>query len=175
MVSETVPLGALPGLKGRDGIALARRFCAMMGELSAAEIDEVLRAEVLGRIGCIADGWPYVVPVNYVYEGGSIYANGAEGLKLRAMRENPHVCFEVEQIRGMANWKTVIVRGRFEELLHDEQERAIDIMAMRLARAETSASSKLVQQDDVYRREGFHRPILFGIRVEDSSGRFELL
>jgi nitroimidazol reductase NimA-like FMN-containing flavoprotein (pyridoxamine 5'-phosphate oxidase superfamily) len=147
----------------------------MMGELTAAEIDQVLRAEVLGRIGCVADVWPYVVPINYVYEGGSIYANASEGLKLRAMRENPLVCFEVEQIRGTANWRTVIAQGRFEELLQDERERAVDIIAMRLARIETSASARLVQQGDVYRREEFHRPVLFGIRVQKLSGRFELL
>jgi len=147
----------------------------MMGELTAAEIEQVLRAEVLGHLGCIADGWPYVVPINYVYEGGSIYANGSEGMKLRAMREHPEVCFEVEQIRGMANWRTVIAQGRFEELLQDERERAIDILSMRLARIETSASARLVQQNDVYRREEFHRPVLFGIRVQSLSGRFELL
>lgn len=147
----------------------------MMGELTAEEIDQVLHAEVLGRVACIAEGWPYVVPINYVYEGGAIYANGSEGLKLQAMRENPRVCFEVEQIRGMANWRTVVVRGQFEELLHDEQERAIAIMTLRFARVETSASTRLVQQDDVYRREGFRRPVLFGIRVQQMSGRFELL
>jgi len=147
----------------------------MMGELSAAEIVQVLRTEVLGHLGCIADGWPYVVPINYVYEGGSIYANGSEGMKLRAMRENPHVCLEVEQIRGVANWRTVIAQGRFEELLHDEQERASHILATRIGRAETSASAHLVEQDDVYRREEFHRPVLFGIRVQSLSGRFELL
>jgi len=146
----------------------------MMGELTAAEIEQVLHAEVLGHLGCIADGWPYVVPISYVYEGGSIYSNCSEGMKLQAMRENPLVCFEVEQIRGMANWRTVIARGRFEELLHDERERAVDILAMRLARIETSASARLVQQDDVYRKEEFFRPVLFAIRVEALSGRFEL-
>jgi nitroimidazol reductase NimA-like FMN-containing flavoprotein (pyridoxamine 5'-phosphate oxidase superfamily) len=147
----------------------------MMGELTAAEIEQVLRAEVFGHLGCIADGWPYVVPINYAYEGGSIYANSSEGMKLHAMRENPLVCFEVEQIRGLANWRTVIAKGRFEELLHDERERAIDVLSMRLARIETSASTRLVQQDDVYRKEAFHRPVLFGIRVQALSGRFELL
>jgi nitroimidazol reductase NimA-like FMN-containing flavoprotein (pyridoxamine 5'-phosphate oxidase superfamily) len=147
----------------------------MMGELTTAEIDQVLRAEVLGRIGCIVDGWPYVVPINYVYENRTVYGNSFEGMKLRAMRNDPRVCFEVEQIRGMANWRTVVIRGRFEELIHDERERAIDIIAMRIARMETSASTRLIQQDDVFRREGFHRPVLFGIRIQEVYGRFELL
>jgi nitroimidazol reductase NimA-like FMN-containing flavoprotein (pyridoxamine 5'-phosphate oxidase superfamily) len=90
------------------------------------------------------------------------------------MRENSLVCFEVEQIRSMSNWKTVLVRGRFEELLRDERERAMGIIAARLGRIEASASARLSQENDAHRREGFHRPIVFRIRIQDRSGRFEL-
>jgi nitroimidazol reductase NimA-like FMN-containing flavoprotein (pyridoxamine 5'-phosphate oxidase superfamily) len=146
----------------------------MIGELHAAEIDEVLRTEVIGRIGCVANGWPYVVPVGYVYEGDSVYAQSPEGLKLQAMRENPMVCFEVEQIRSMSNWRSVIVHGRFEELFHDQQERPMGVIRARLAHLDTSASVRVVEQDDVHARAGFHRPVLFRIHVQDRSGRFEL-
>jgi hypothetical protein len=56
-----------------------RQACAMIGELSATGIDEVLRSEMLGRIGCIANDWPYVVPVTYVCSGDSVYAHSPEG------------------------------------------------------------------------------------------------
>jgi uncharacterized protein len=147
----------------------------MMGELSDAEIDEVLRAEVLGRIGCVADGWPYVVPVSYVYDGESIYAQGPDGLKVRAMRHDPRVCFEVEQIRSPSNWKTVIARGSFVELVDDASDRALQVMAVRLALLDTSASARLVEQDDIHRRAGFRRPVFFRIRVQERTGRFELV
>ena len=42
----------------------------MLGELDDEQIDQVLRAENIGRLGCIANGWPYVVPIAYVYDGG---------------------------------------------------------------------------------------------------------
>jgi hypothetical protein len=147
----------------------------MMGELDAKEIEEVLRSETLGRIGCIADGWPYVVPVNYVYEHEFIYTHSPEGMKLRAMRDNPLVCFEVEQLRSMMNWKTIIARGRFEELLGDEEARAMELLVARLARVETSASGRLTLQDEVHRRVGFARPVLFRVRLREKTGRYELL
>jgi nitroimidazol reductase NimA-like FMN-containing flavoprotein (pyridoxamine 5'-phosphate oxidase superfamily) len=75
----------------------------MYGELSTDEIDEILRSEILARIACVANGWPYIVPVTYVYDGASVYIHSAEGLKLRAMREEPRVCIEVEQIRSTTN------------------------------------------------------------------------
>jgi nitroimidazol reductase NimA-like FMN-containing flavoprotein (pyridoxamine 5'-phosphate oxidase superfamily) len=146
----------------------------MMGELSTREIDEVLRSEVLGRIGCVADGWPYVVPINYVYDGEFVYSHSPLGLKVRAMRDHPLVCFEVEQIRSMSNWRTVVARGRFEELFHDQEERAMGLISTRLARIETSASAQLVEQEDLLRREGFRRPILFRILLQERTGRFEL-
>jgi nitroimidazol reductase NimA-like FMN-containing flavoprotein (pyridoxamine 5'-phosphate oxidase superfamily) len=148
---------------------------AMMGELSAAEIDEVLRSEVLGRIGYIADGWPCVLPVNYVYDGESVYVHSPEGAKVRAMRGDPRVCFEVEQIRSLSNWRTVVARGRFEELFHDDRDRAMKVIAARLARIGTSASARLVEQEDVYRREEFRRPVLFRISLQERTGRFELV
>jgi len=147
----------------------------MLGELDKGQIDEVLRSENIGRLACIADGWPYVVPLMYVYDGGSVYAYSAEGLKLRAMRENPQVCLEVEQIRSTANWRTVVVRGRFEELTGDEDDRALALLTARLARLETSATARLVQHEDIVQREGLLRPILFRIRIEDRTGRFELI
>src|SRR5690348_6972714 len=61
--------------------------------LSEAQIEEVLRSEVIGRIGCYADGKIYVAPIAYVYDGEAIYAHTGEGLKLRMLRTNPQVCF----------------------------------------------------------------------------------
>lgn len=147
----------------------------MLGELDLEQIDQVLRSEDIGHLGCIADGWPYVVPVTYVYDGGSVYVHCGDGLKLRAMRENPQVCLEVEQIRSMANWRTVLVRGRFEELFDDEEERAFALLTTRLARTEMSETARLVQHEDIVRREGIRRPVLFRIRLEDKTGRFELI
>ena len=147
----------------------------MLGTLSPAEIEELLQTEVVARLGCHADGRTYVVPVTYVYDGGSVYAHTGEGLKLRAMRENPRVCLEVEQIHSEANWRTVVVRGRFEELSSEENDRALALLTTRLARTERSATARLVEHDDVVRREGLHRPVLFRILVEDKTGRFELI
>jgi nitroimidazol reductase NimA-like FMN-containing flavoprotein (pyridoxamine 5'-phosphate oxidase superfamily) len=147
----------------------------MLGELDVAQIEEVLRSENIGHLVCIANGWPYVVPVTYVYDGGNVYAHSGDGLKLRAMRENPRVCLEVERIRSMANWRTVVVRGRFEELSSEEEDRALGLLTTRLARAETSETTRLVQHDDVVQRERIRRPVLFRIRVEDKTGRFELI
>jgi nitroimidazol reductase NimA-like FMN-containing flavoprotein (pyridoxamine 5'-phosphate oxidase superfamily) len=138
----------------------------MIGSLTPEEIDDVLEAEVLGRIACIVDGHPYVVPVTYVYDAqlSDVYVHSAEGAKVRAMRANPDVCFEVEQIRDMANWRTVIARARFEELWRNRGERAMGLLASRLAPLRVSETA---------RQHGVIRPLLYRLHLIQRTGRFE--
>ncbi len=45
-----------------------------------------------------------------------VYGHTMEGMKINMMRKNPRVCFEVDVMQNMANWKSVIAWGEFEEL-----------------------------------------------------------
>lgn len=48
-------------------------------QLSEAETIEILREGKTGVLGVLGDdGYPYTVPVNYVYEDGKIYFHGAK-------------------------------------------------------------------------------------------------
>ncbi len=52
----------------------------------------------VGRLGTInAQGYPYVIPLNYVYdEGRFIFHCAPEGEKLDSIVANPRVCFEID-------------------------------------------------------------------------------
>jgi nitroimidazol reductase NimA-like FMN-containing flavoprotein (pyridoxamine 5'-phosphate oxidase superfamily) len=147
----------------------------MIGTLTREEIENVLGSEVLGRVACIVEGRPYVVPVTYVYDGenSAAYVHSAEGLKIRAMRANPEVCFEVEQIRDMANWRTVVAQARFEEVWTDHQERAMDLLAARLAPLQASETARASSREEAHRQHGVVRPILYRLRLLEKTGRFE--
>ena len=88
----------------------------MYGTLSKEQSEGLLRAELVGRIGCYAFGKVYVVPVAYAYHQNYIYIHSREGLKIKMMRKNPKVCFEVESRENMRNWRTIIIQGRYQEL-----------------------------------------------------------
>jgi nitroimidazol reductase NimA-like FMN-containing flavoprotein (pyridoxamine 5'-phosphate oxidase superfamily) len=145
----------------------------MIGQLTPEQIEDVLRSEVIARIACVYDGRPYIVPVTYVYDGESAYVHSAPGAKILAMRENPNVCFEVEQIRSMANWRTVVAQGTFEELFFDAHERALDLLAAKFDPLQTSESARPGRREDVHRQEGVSRPIVYRIRLQSKTGRFE--
>ncbi|MGH3035786.1 MAG: pyridoxamine 5'-phosphate oxidase family protein, partial [Gaiellaceae bacterium] len=94
---------------------------------------------VVGRIGCHADGLTYVVPVIYAYDGEGFYAYSLEGRKIRMMRSNPRVCFEVDEYDGRGSWRSAIVQGTYEELEGAAAERALALLSERFAeRAATS-------------------------------------
>jgi nitroimidazol reductase NimA-like FMN-containing flavoprotein (pyridoxamine 5'-phosphate oxidase superfamily) len=83
----------------------------MLGELNQKEIEQVLSENVIGRIGCYADGRVYVVPVTYVYEDGCIIGHTSGGLKIHMLQENPNCCFELDHCGNLANWQSVITLG----------------------------------------------------------------
>jgi hypothetical protein len=113
----------------------------MMGELTKDQIDNVLRSEMIGRIGCHAEGRTYVVPVSYAYDGQHVYAHSADGLKVRTMRSNPSICLEVDQIDDLANWRCVIGQGTYEELHGADEDRARRLLSERFAPFITSETA----------------------------------
>ena len=96
-----------------------------MLELTAAEIDELLREQVVGRIGCHADGLTYVVPVIYAYDGECVHVASIEGQKVRLMRANPRVCFEVDEYTAPGRWRSAIAQGTYEEGDQEQTARSL--------------------------------------------------
>jgi uncharacterized protein len=148
----------------------------MLGQLTNEQIDHVLHHQIVGRLGCYSDSKMYIVPVTYVYDGEFIYAHSKEGLKIQKMRQNPSVCFEVDIIDNLTNWRSVILWGEYEEL-NDlaQQQEAMKILMDRLAplaTSETIRSVKGVSRDPQYLDKGL-KAVAYKIRVTEKSGRFE--
>jgi uncharacterized protein len=147
----------------------------MIGILTQDQCKQVLKTEVLGRIGCYADGKVYVVPVTYVFEDDFIYAHAKEGLKIRMMRKNSKVCFQVDRIENMVNWRSVIVWGKYEELkTKDGQTNAMKVLKDRLTPillSESVRPSHKVTDPRVVSKE--LKAIAYRISVKEISGRYE--
>lgn len=89
----------------------------MVRELNDTQVEDLLKSQLTGRIGCHSDGVTYIVPINYTYDGFNIYCHSAKGMKIDMMRKNPEVCFEVDDIKTITTWQSVIAWGRFEEIV----------------------------------------------------------
>lgn len=145
----------------------------MLGELSTTQIEEVLTNEYIGRIGCHAQGRTYVVPVSYAYEGDSIYAHSPTGLKIDMMRDNPEVCFEVEQVSHLLDWRSVIVWGRFEELSGEDALKAMRLLIQRLGPRMPAGSGDGPHSSPEGAEHSARMPVLYRIRLREKTGRYE--
>jgi nitroimidazol reductase NimA-like FMN-containing flavoprotein (pyridoxamine 5'-phosphate oxidase superfamily) len=147
----------------------------MFGILNQGEIEEVLHTQIVGRIGCHADGVTYIVPISYAYDGENIFAHTLEGMKLNMMRKNPDVCFEVDTMQNIASWRSVISWGRFEELIHPKERRnALEKLHERVLPMAASATARLSSEypyisKDVNQIEG----VVFRIQLHKKTGKFE--
>ena len=155
---------------------LQRRLTEMLGTLSSAEIEDLLQTEVVARVGCHADGRTYVVPVTYAYDGESVLIQSADGLKLRMMRKNPWVSVEVDHIDNLANWRSVIAWGRFEELFDEEAATAFARLRARLEPlmvSETTPHAETLAAGEKPVRSGNGHSSIYRIRLLEKTGRFE--
>ncbi len=144
----------------------------MLGELNQRQTEHVLRSEVIGRIGCVAEGRVYVVPITYAYDGTCVYGHSVDGVKLRAMRVDPDVCFEVEHVDNLANWQSVIAWGTFEELEGEESEAGMRLLVDRLMPLLTSSTSGPPHGENGGASAAGHATV-YRIRLGERTGRFE--
>jgi nitroimidazol reductase NimA-like FMN-containing flavoprotein (pyridoxamine 5'-phosphate oxidase superfamily) len=130
------------------------------------EAEEFLRAQFVGRLGCHARGKTYVVPVIYAWHGGCAYVYSIEGQKVQMMRENPSVCFEVDQYYPGGGWKSVIVQGTYEELDGEGAAVALRLLSERFSRPLGAGGG------EVQRPRGEGRvPVAFRIKAGVITGR----
>lgn len=147
----------------------------MLGKLNDQEIEEVLSRQFVGRIGCHADNTTYIVPISFAYDGVYVYGHTFEGMKINIMRKSPEVCFEVDEMKDMANWKSVIAWGTFEELKEQNDLKAglkhLSDRVLPFISSETTHLSPLwpFSAND----PGSIKGIIFRIHLKKKTGRFE--
>jgi hypothetical protein len=78
----------------------------------------MLSKNYIGRLAFISNGNPHVLPITYYYNQAenTITSYSQVGHKIRAMRKNPQVSLEVDEIESVNNWKSVLAHGVYEEL-----------------------------------------------------------
>lgn len=147
----------------------------MLGQLNEQQMNNLLASQVVGRLACTDSMQPYLVPVTYAFDGIHIYGQTNEGMKLGILRNNPNVCFEVDTMTDMANWQSVIIRGRFEELKDKEAEDALAILKNRVFPMMTSATIDGEQHEVETELDDSNRlkRVMYRILIEEKTGRFE--
>jgi nitroimidazol reductase NimA-like FMN-containing flavoprotein (pyridoxamine 5'-phosphate oxidase superfamily) len=116
-----------------------QRVCA-----DESKINAFLRAARVGVISIHGDDYPYAVPVNFVWDGSSIYFHGmGSGKKNDLIEKNPKVSFTVFQENGTVSdpvpchadtsYFSVMIFGSCEKVLdHAEGAKALNLLLDKL-------------------------------------------
>jgi uncharacterized protein len=134
--------------------------------LTPADCAGVLERNHIGRLAFMNSDIVDIEPIGYVAQGGWIFLRSAYGTKLEALAHNPYVAFEVDEVRGPLDWRSVVAHGTIYMLPSDgapleqhEYHRAVD--ALRGVMPET-----LTERDPVPQRQ-----IVYGLHVDRVDGR----
>lgn len=141
-----------------------------LGTLEARECEALLKRQDVGRLAFALQDRVGIVPVHYVYDEGWIYGRTEPEGKLVPILRNRRVAFEVDEIRGMFSWESVVVHGSLYliEADTDEKEKAAHDKAVQLLRR--ILPTTLGKADPVPFRDQ-----LFRIAVSEMTGRFATL
>ena len=131
-----------------------RKMRRFKQQLTEEECAEILRREPRGVLAVLGDdGYPYAVPLDFVYEDGKLYFHcAAEGHKIDAIRRCDKVSFCVTEPGEFAPgewWKqvrSVIAFGRIR-MLEDRDEVLSRVRAVGLKYAAPDYVEKELQKD----------------------------
>ena len=139
-------------------------------EMTTDECYAALRKANFGRLGCALNNQPYVVPINFGFDGNYLYGFTTLGQKVEWLRQNPLVSFEIDEICGPNNWMSIILFGRYEELpdkteYKQAREKAYSVLQKRVMWWEPAYISQ-------EHRDHPHSltPIFYRIRIDKITG-----
>lgn len=82
--------------------------------LDRADCEALLTAQQVGRLAYSFRDRVDIEPVHYVYHDGVIYGRTQPGTKMEVLAHHPWVAFEVDEVRALFEWQSVVVHGRIE-------------------------------------------------------------
>src|SRR4030095_1272801 len=135
----------------------------MITFLSQEDARALLAANRVGRLGCVYEGGPYVVPINYVLDRETIYAHSLPGRKIEALRANPRVCLQVDKVIDTYHWTSAIAYGTYEEIVDpNERDHAVRTLLARFP--------DLTPVESVPVHDGQSSVVIFRIPVQEITG-----
>lgn len=87
--------------------------------LNRAECDAILERNHLGRLAYAFHDRVDIEPLHYGFDNGWLIGRTSYGAKLATLRHSPWVAFEVDEVDGVFDWRSVVVHGVFDIVTAD--------------------------------------------------------
>jgi uncharacterized protein len=111
-----------------------------------ATVERILDEGLVGHVGFVSDGQPFVLPMGYGRSGQTLFLHGAVSSRmLLALKANAPLAFAVTLLDGLVlarsafhhsmNYRSVVVLGRAREVADlEEKRRALDVIVEHVCR-----------------------------------------
>lgn len=139
---------------------------ARFRELDESECRALLARHHVGRMAYTFRDRVDIAPIHYFFDDGWLYGRTALGRKLEIVKHNRWVAFQVDEVEGPFDWRSVVVKGGVYLLRPDGSEEEILLHARALELLRSVAPAVLTAEDPAPERE-----ILFRIHLDEVSGR----
>ena len=80
-------------------------------DMSEADSIELLKRNHVGRLAFTFHDKVDVEPISYVFDDGFVYGRTSPGTKLNTVKHHPWVAFQVDEVEGRYDWRSVVVKG----------------------------------------------------------------
>jgi uncharacterized protein len=90
---------------------MPRTMSPTFRELNATEMHELLARNHVGRIAYSFHDRVDIEPISYVFADDAFYMRTEPGSKLATLAHAPWAAFEVDEIRGPFDWRSVVAHG----------------------------------------------------------------
>ena len=135
-------------------------------ELSSRQVEAMLRRNHIGRIAFSFHDLVDIRPIHYAWRKGWLFGRTSPGDKLIVLRHNQWVAFEVDEISGLLDWSSVVVRGTFYRLSPEGSVHDGRLYKRALRAIRELAPHTLRENDPLAFRSEF-----FGISIDSATGR----
>ena len=129
--------------------------------LEPNEMRAILVRNHVGRVAYSFHDRVNIVPVHYLYSNGWIYGRTSPGEKVEILAHHKWVAFEVDEVEGPYDWRSVVVNGGLYVLEPDD-----DAWHHALELIRTAVPDALGEDDPTP-----FRTVLFRIAIQESTGR----
>lgn len=141
-------------------------------------MEALIGEQIFARLGCHAKGMTYVVPISYAYDAANkrIVGQTTPGQKIDMMRENPEVCVEIDDIKSLTHWRSVILWGGYEELHGADAAKAMGLIIDRYEPLFDEAEEPNRRGREVTPPRLNHQPtvdVVYCIHITRMTGRWE--
>ena len=134
--------------------------------LSPEECYALLARNHVGRIAFAFHDHVDIQPIHYVFANGSLVGRTSEGAKLVTLEHNRWLAFEVDEVRGLFDWQSVVVQGTFRRLDGHGAAAEREGAARAIEALQTLLPETHTEGDPVA-----FRTVLFEIQIREMTGR----